>query len=238
MDQRTVDAAAIEAEVDHVRALGIGALRKRWRMVSSGNTLIDHAVGAGKTFTMIGAGMEQKRLGLIRRPMFVVPNHMLEQFAREFLQAYPAAQILVADKDSMTRDKRRAFPGKTIGASLGAHRRSPAVAMKPAGRTQRGPMAFNGAATVTLSSSRKASLFWIILWLVSGPADHAMIPAGPHASFSAHLICFARLVGVVCCEHIGSKSTQSGSNPSKAASQSGLRGSVSGSVRSSDISAG
>ena len=83
-----------------------------WRVVSSGNTLIDHAVGAGKTFTMIGAGQEQRRLGLIRRPMYVVPNHMLEQFAREFLQAYPAAEILVADKESMSKDQRRAFSAR------------------------------------------------------------------------------------------------------------------------------
>jgi N12 class adenine-specific DNA methylase len=54
-----------------------------WRTVSSGNTLIDHAVGAGKTFSMIGAGQEQRRLGLIRRPMYVVPNHMLEQVRHE-----------------------------------------------------------------------------------------------------------------------------------------------------------
>ena len=70
-----------------------------WRIVCSGNTLIDHCVGGGKTFSMIGAGQEQRRLGLIRRPMYVVPNHMLEQFAREYLQAYPAAEILVADKE-------------------------------------------------------------------------------------------------------------------------------------------
>ncbi len=85
-----------------------------WRTVSSGNTLIDHAVGAGKTFSMIGAGQEQRRLGLIRRPMYVVPNHMLEQFAREFLQAYPAAEILAADKESMTKDKRRAFSARLV----------------------------------------------------------------------------------------------------------------------------
>ncbi len=83
-----------------------------WRIVSSGNALIDHCVGAGKTFTMIGAGMEQKRLRLIKRPGFIVPNSMLEQFSREFLQAYPGAKILVADKESMTRDKRRHFAAR------------------------------------------------------------------------------------------------------------------------------
>lgn len=83
-----------------------------WRVVASGNTLLDHAVGAGKTFTMIAAGMEQKRLGLIQRPLYVVPNHMLEQFSREFCQAYPAAKLLVADRASMTRDNRRAFAAR------------------------------------------------------------------------------------------------------------------------------
>ncbi|MBI4723985.1 MAG: DEAD/DEAH box helicase family protein, partial [Rhodomicrobium sp.] len=91
-----------------------------WRVVSSGNTLIDHAVGAGKTFAMIGAGQEQRRLGLIRRPIYVVPNHMLEQFAREFLQAYPAAGILVADKDSMTKDRRRAFSARIAAGNYDA----------------------------------------------------------------------------------------------------------------------
>ena len=87
-----------------------------WRIAASGNTLIDHAVGAGKTFTMIAAGMEQKRLGLVRRPMYVVPNHMLEQFSREFLQAYPAATLLVADKSAMGRDKRREFAARAATA--------------------------------------------------------------------------------------------------------------------------
>lgn len=83
-----------------------------WRVVQSGNTLLDHVVGAGKTFTMIAAGMEQKRLGLIQRPMFVVPNHMLEQFSREFYQAYPNAKILVATKDQMTKDRRKEFAAR------------------------------------------------------------------------------------------------------------------------------
>ena len=64
------------------------------------------------TFTMIAAGMEQKRLGLIQRPMYVVPNHMLEQFSREFLQAYPGASILVADKDSMSAARRKEMAAK------------------------------------------------------------------------------------------------------------------------------
>jgi N12 class adenine-specific DNA methylase len=83
-----------------------------WRTVQNGNTLLAHVVGAGKTFTMIASGMEQRRLGLIKKPMYVVPNHMLEQFSREFLQAYPDAKILVAQKDEMTKDARRAFASK------------------------------------------------------------------------------------------------------------------------------
>ena len=83
-----------------------------WRIVKSGNTLLDHVVGAGKTYTMIAAGMEQKRLGLIQRPMYVIPNHMLEQFAREFLQAYPGAKLLVADEESMSRAKRKEFAAR------------------------------------------------------------------------------------------------------------------------------
>lgn len=83
-----------------------------WRIIQNGNTLIDHVVGAGKTWTSIMAVMEMKRLGQIRRPMFVVPNHMLHQFSHEFLQAYPAAKLLVADKDSMSAAKRKEFAAK------------------------------------------------------------------------------------------------------------------------------
>ena len=94
-------------------------------MVASGNTLLDHAVGAGKTFTMIAAGMEQKRLGLIQRPLYVVPNHMLEQFSREFCQAWPAARLLVADKGSMARDNRRGLCRPRRHRRLGRHHHHP-----------------------------------------------------------------------------------------------------------------
>src|SRR5262249_6625438 len=70
-----------------------------WRGMSSGNPLLAHAVGAGKTFTMAAAGMKMRQAGLIKKPMYVVPNHMLEQFAREFLQLYPNARLLVATKE-------------------------------------------------------------------------------------------------------------------------------------------
>ena len=73
---------------------------------------MDHSVGASKTFASIAAGMEMKRLGMIQRPMYVVPNHMLEQFAREFYQAYPNAKLLVTDKGSMSAKNRKAFAAR------------------------------------------------------------------------------------------------------------------------------
>jgi N12 class adenine-specific DNA methylase len=79
-----------------------------WRIVSSGvNTLLAHVVGAGKTLTMICGGMELRRLGMARKPGYVVPNHMLEQFAAEFLRAYPGASLLMASKEDLVGDKRR-----------------------------------------------------------------------------------------------------------------------------------
>jgi N12 class adenine-specific DNA methylase len=79
-----------------------------WRiLVSKFNTLLAHAVGAGKTMTMIGAGFEAKRLGICNKPTFVVPNHMLEQFSSEFLRLYPAANILAAGKEDLEGSKRR-----------------------------------------------------------------------------------------------------------------------------------
>lgn len=83
-----------------------------WRVMSSGNTLLAHAVGAGKTFTMAAAGMKLKQAGLISKPMYVVPNHMLEQFSREFMQLYPNAHLLVASKDDLSRDRRKFLTAK------------------------------------------------------------------------------------------------------------------------------
>lgn len=80
-----------------------------WRNIQDGDTYIAHAVGAGKTFTMIAAGMEQRRLGLINRPWYVVPNHMLGQFAREFMELYPAANVMVADEQNFHTGNRRRF---------------------------------------------------------------------------------------------------------------------------------
>ncbi len=84
-------------------------LRAIWRQIQTGDTYLAHAVGAGKTFEMIAGGMEQKRLGLIRKPTYVVPNHMLEQFANEFMEFYPLANIMVADDENFSAERRRAF---------------------------------------------------------------------------------------------------------------------------------
>lgn len=83
-----------------------------WRSMSSGNTLYAHTVGAGKTFTMAATGMKLKQAGLVKKPMFVVPNHMLEQFSREFMQLYPNARLLVANKDDMSRERRKFLTAK------------------------------------------------------------------------------------------------------------------------------
>ena len=79
------------------------------RILREGRSLLAHAVGAGKTATMVMAGMELRRLGLTNRPAFVVPNHMLEQFSRELLQLYPQARVLIATKDLTGRDGRQNF---------------------------------------------------------------------------------------------------------------------------------
>jgi N12 class adenine-specific DNA methylase len=78
-----------------------------WRGMASGNTLLGHVVGAGKTFTMAATGMKMKQAGLIKKPMYVVPNHLLEQFAREAVQLYPNARLLVAAKEDFTKERRK-----------------------------------------------------------------------------------------------------------------------------------
>ena len=79
------------------------------RILYGGNTLLAHEVGAGKTFTMAAAAMEAKRLGLCSKPMFVVPNHLAEQWASEFLRLYPSANILVTTKKDFEKVNRKKF---------------------------------------------------------------------------------------------------------------------------------
>jgi N12 class adenine-specific DNA methylase/SAM-dependent methyltransferase len=78
-----------------------------WRILQTPNTLLGHVVGAGKTYTMVAAAMELKRLGLARKPMFAVPNHMLGQFSTELLMLYPGANILVAGKEDFESQNRK-----------------------------------------------------------------------------------------------------------------------------------
>ncbi|MEG2053938.1 MAG: SNF2-related protein, partial [Oscillospiraceae bacterium] len=79
------------------------------RVIYGGNTLLAHVVGAGKTFEMIASAMESKRLGLCQKPLFVVPNHLTEQMASDFVELYPAANILVATKKDFTAENRKRF---------------------------------------------------------------------------------------------------------------------------------
>lgn len=87
-----------------------------WRIIAAGSTYIAHAVGAGKTYAMAAAVMEQKRLGLITKAMMVVPGHCLVQQAREFLQLYPTARILVADETNFAKPRRRQFLARAATA--------------------------------------------------------------------------------------------------------------------------
>ena len=82
------------------------------RILYNGNTLLAHEVGVGKTFEMVAAAMESKRLGLCNKSLFVVPNHIVEQFASEFLQLYPTANILVTTKKDFAKNNRKKFCSK------------------------------------------------------------------------------------------------------------------------------
>ena len=82
------------------------------RILYGGNTLLAHVVGAGKTFEMVAAAQESKRLGLCQKSLFVVPNHLTEQWASEYLQLYPSANILVATKKDFETKNRKRFCGR------------------------------------------------------------------------------------------------------------------------------
>ena len=84
------------------------------RILFGKNTLLAHAVGAGKTFEMIDAAQELKRLGLCRKSLVVVPNHLTEQFAADYIKLYPSANILVATQATFEQDKRKEFFTKAM----------------------------------------------------------------------------------------------------------------------------
>ncbi len=106
-----------EYDGSHIKFVGMNpAIELREHQVNAvahiiygGNTLLAHEVGAGKTFEMVAAAMEMKRLGLCAKSMIVVPNHIIEQFAAEWLQLYPSSNILVSTKKDFEPKNRRKF---------------------------------------------------------------------------------------------------------------------------------
>lgn len=87
-----------------------------WRILQDGKALLDHVVGAGKTFTMIAAAMEMRRTGISKKPLFVVPNHLVSQWAGDFIRLYPGANILAASKKDFEKSNRqRLFERITTG---------------------------------------------------------------------------------------------------------------------------
>lgn len=107
------DGEVVEIEIlnEHIRG-NVKTTNAVAHILYGGNTLLAHAVGAGKTFEMTAAAMESKRLGLCSKSLFVVPNHLTEQWAAEFLQLYPAANILVATKKDFETANRKRFCGR------------------------------------------------------------------------------------------------------------------------------
>ena len=106
-----------EYDGQHIRFAGMNpeiTLREHQKnaiahVLYGGNTLLAHEVGAGKTFEMVAAAMESKRLGLCQKSLFVVPNHLTEQWASEFLRLYPSANILVTTKKDFESHNRKKF---------------------------------------------------------------------------------------------------------------------------------
>jgi N12 class adenine-specific DNA methylase len=94
---------------EHLREADLDKHQKDavWRIIQTGNTLLAHVVGAGKTFEMVAAAMELRRMGLAKKPMIVVPNHLVEQWGAAFLQLYPQANIFVAGKDQFSTGNRQ-----------------------------------------------------------------------------------------------------------------------------------
>ena len=87
-----------------------------WRMIQDRNTLLDHVVGAGKTYAMTGAIMEMKRLGIARKPLLVVPNHLTMQWRTEFAKMYPAGNVLAATPEDFSKGNReRMFSKIALG---------------------------------------------------------------------------------------------------------------------------
>lgn len=82
------------------------------RIITSGNTLLHHIVGSGKTFTICAAAMKLRQYGLAKKPMIAVPNHLVQQWANSFRELYPTAKLLIATKDDLDKDHREQFVSK------------------------------------------------------------------------------------------------------------------------------
>ncbi len=91
-----------------------------WRMIQQGEGLLDHVVGSGKTFAAIAAGMEMKRMGLIKKPIYTVPNNLVQQWAIEFQRLYPGANVLVIGKKDFAKARRQEFLGRIATGSWDA----------------------------------------------------------------------------------------------------------------------
>ena len=91
-----------------------------WRIMQGGNTLLAHAVGAGKTFEMIAGMMELKRIGVVQKPMWTVPNHLVEQMGKDFMLLYPGANILVATKKDFSSTNRKKFMARIATGNFDA----------------------------------------------------------------------------------------------------------------------
>lgn len=111
IEEQTAFIEEFKAEVAKASALN-SSRNAVAHILYGGNTLLAHAVGAGKTFEMVAAAMESKRLGLCNKSLFVVPNHLTEQWASEYLQLYPSANILVATKKDFETKNRKRFCGR------------------------------------------------------------------------------------------------------------------------------
>lgn len=97
---------------DDVIALRPSQKNAIWRITQSKNTLLDHIVGAGKTYTMVAAAMELRRMGLATKPLIIVPNHLIEQWGKEFYQLYPNANVLIAGNKDFEKQNRKKMVAK------------------------------------------------------------------------------------------------------------------------------
>lgn len=92
---------------DSIIALRPSQMNAAWRMIQDGKMLADHVVGAGKTYTAIAAGMQMKRMGLAKKPMYAVPNHLVGQWAGDWMKLYPNANILAVTEQDFAKDRRK-----------------------------------------------------------------------------------------------------------------------------------